>query len=139
MGHDWCMRGPYAVLWPCDPDSAASYPDLSGLGERSPPLCCAAVALSGAVLAHRADWSCASLPSVPDRLAHMLHHRWDLPRPLAVGIASPATTINAALAAERLAVDFAETAVLAVLPYAVTATDRARVREICRSTYAVPA
>ncbi len=127
------------MLWPCAPDSAASYPDLSGLGERSLPLFCAAVALPAPVLDQRADWSCASLPSVPDRLAHMLHHRWDLPRPLAVGIASPSQSISAALAAEGLSVDFAETAVLAVPQYAVTATDRARVREICRSTYVVAA
>ncbi|MCA8879844.1 MAG: hypothetical protein KDA73_07770 [Rhodobacteraceae bacterium] len=69
----------------------------------------------------------------------MLHHRWDLPRRLAVGFASPSQSISATLAAEGLAVAFAETAVLAVPRYAVTATDRAGVREICRSTCAVAA
>ncbi|WP_170311795.1 hypothetical protein [Sulfitobacter sabulilitoris] len=56
-----------------------------------------------------------------------------------MGIASPATTINAALAAEGLAVDLSETALLAVPLYTVTASDRARTLEVCRSTYAVTA
>ncbi len=142
MGHDWTMRGPWATMWPCDPDNAASYPDLSELGEQSLPLFCASVALSGAVLAGRVAWDCASLGAVSDRLRHLLVHRcgWDLPGGvLAVGIASPATTINAALAAEGLSVDLTETALLAVPLYTVTASDRARTLEVCRSTYAVAA
>lgn len=83
------------------------------------------------------------LPSVSDRLHHVLHHvpesRWDVPGVLAVGIASPATTINAALAAEGLAVDLTEAALIAVPLYAVTAKDRARAQEVCRSTYAAVA
>jgi len=65
--------------------------------------------------------------------------RWDVPGVLAVGIASPATTINAALAAEGLSVSLSETALLAVPLYTVTASDRARTLEVCRSTYAVAA
>ena len=58
-----------------------------------------------------------------------------VPGVLAVGIASPAITISAALAAEGLA----ETALIAVPLYAVTATDRARALEVCRNTYAAVA
>jgi len=56
-----------------------------------------------------------------------------------VGIASPATTINAALTAEGLVVSPSETALIAVPLYAVTAKDRARTLEVCRSTYAAVA
>ncbi|MBV7396492.1 hypothetical protein [Mameliella sediminis] len=91
----------------------------------------------------RLGWSCAALPAVSERLHHILHHvpesRWDVPGVLAVGIASPATTINAALAAEGLSVDLTENALLAVPLYTVTASDRARTLEVCRSTYAVAA
>ncbi|WP_227267782.1 hypothetical protein [Roseobacter weihaiensis] len=45
---------------------------------------------------------------------------------VAVGIASPATTINVVFAAEGLAVYPTETALIAVPLYTVTATDRAR-------------
>ncbi|WP_143064334.1 hypothetical protein [Aliiroseovarius sediminilitoris] len=69
----------------------------------------------------------------------MPESRWDVPRVLAVGIASPATTINAALAAEGLAVSLPETALTAVPLYTVTASDRARTLEVCRSTYALAA
>lgn len=133
---------PMACLWPVDP-AAADYPDLSGLGERQLPLYVAAQALAAPVMDQRLGWSCAALPAVSERLHHILHHvpesRWDVPRVVAVGIASPATTINAALAAEGLAVDLTETALIAVPLYAVTATDRARVQEVCRSTYALAA
>lgn len=43
------------------------------------------------------------------------------------------------LAAEGLAIDLTETAMLAVPLYTVTASDRARALEACRSTYAVAA
>ncbi len=84
---------PYACLWPVDP-AVAAYPDWSGLG--GAPI--------APVLAHRPacrpgdgskrlGWSCAALPAVSERLHHILHHmpesRWDVPRVLAVGIASP--------------------------------------------------
>lgn len=134
----WTHRGPYAVLWPVNP-AVASYPDLSGLGPRSLLLYAPAVALSAPVLDHRLGWSCEALPAASERLRHMLFHRWDLPRPLTVGIASPSQSVNAALAAEGLNVDLTETAVLAVPLYAITSKDRANVQEVCRSTYAVAA
>lgn len=92
----------------------------------------------------RLGWSCAVLPAVSERLRHVLHHvpnsRWDVPAGiLAVGIALPATKINAALAAEGLSVNLTETALIAVPLYTVTASDRARTLEVCRSTYAVAA
>ncbi|RKF16521.1 hypothetical protein D6850_02930 [Roseovarius spongiae] len=62
-----------------------------------------------------------------------------MPDALAVGIASPATTINAALSCEDLAVGLTETALIAVPLYTVTASDRARTLEVCRSTYAAVA
>lgn len=80
---------------------------------------------------------------ISERLHHILHHvpesRWNVPGVLAVGIASPATTINAALTAEGLAVALTETALIVVPLYTVTASDRARTLEVCRSTYAVAA
>ncbi|NVK47200.1 MAG: hypothetical protein HWE33_12925 [Rhodobacteraceae bacterium] len=101
------------------------------------------MALAAPVMDQRLGWSCAALPAVSERLRHVLHHvpesRWDVPRVLAVGIASPATTINAALAAEGLSVDLTETSLLAVPLYPVTASDRARTLDVCRSTYAVAA
>ena len=113
------------------------------LGERQLPLCVPTVALAAPVMDQRLGWSCAALPAVSERLHHILHHvpesRWDVPGVLPVGIASPATTINAALAAEGLAVDLTETALIAVPLYTVTASDRARTLEVCRSTYAVAA
>lgn len=115
------------------------HPDLSGLGPRSLPLYAPAVALSAPVLDHRLGWTCETLPAASERLRHMLFHRWDLARPLTVGIASPSQSINAALAAEGLNVDLTETAVLAVPLYAITSKDRANVQEVCRSTYAVAA
>lgn len=133
---------PYACLWPVDP-AVAAYPDWSGLGERQLPLCVPTVALAAPVMDQRLGWSCAALPAVSERLHHILHHvpesRWDVPRVLAVGIASPATTLNAALAAEGLAVSLSETALIAVPLYTVTASDRARTLEVCRSTYAAVA
>lgn len=63
----------------------------------------------------------------------------DVPSMLAVDIPSPAITINAALAAEGFSVDLTETALIAVPLYTVTASDRARALEVCRSTYAVAA
>ena len=132
----------YACLWPVDP-AAADYPDLSVLGERQMPLYVPTVALAVPVMDQRLGWSCEALPAVSERLHHILHHvpesRWDVPPSLAVGIASPATTINAALAAEGLVVDLTETALIAVPLYAVTAKDRARTLEVCRSTYAAVA
>jgi hypothetical protein len=140
--HGYVQVSPYACLWPLDP-AAADYPDLSVLGERQMPLYVATVALAAPVMDQRLGWSCAALPAVSERLHHVLHHvpesRWDVPGVLAVGIASPATTINAALAAEGLVVDLTETALIAVPLYAVTAKDRARTLEVCRSTYAAVA
>lgn len=140
--HGFVQVPPYACLWPVNP-AVASYPDLSGAGIRSMPLFCAPVALPAPVMDQRRGWSCEALPSVSDRLRHVLHHvpesQWDVPPCLAVGIASPATTINSALAAEGLAVDLTETALIAVPLYAVTAKDRARTLEVCRSTYAAVA
>lgn len=108
------------------------------------PLCVPTVAQAAPVMdQQRLCWSCAALPAVSERLHHILHHvpesRWDVPACLAVGIASPATTINAALAAEGLSVELTETALIAVPLYTVTASDRARTLEVCRSTYAVAA
>lgn len=56
-----------------------------------------------------------------------------------MGIASPETTIYAALAAESLVADLTETALIVVPLYTVTASDRARTLEVCRGTYAVAA
>lgn len=141
--HGYVQVPNYACLWPVDP-AVADYPDLSGLGERQMPLYVPTVALAVPVMDQRLGWSCAALPAVSERLHHLLYHvpesRWDVPAGvLAVGIASPATTINAALAAEGLAADLAETALLAVPLYAVTAKDRVRTLEVCRSTYAAVA
>ncbi|WP_158599029.1 hypothetical protein [Rhodophyticola porphyridii] len=141
--HGYVQVPNYACLWPVNP-AVADYPDLSGLGERQMPLYVPTVALAAPVMDQRLGWSCAALPAVSERLHHMLHHvpetRWDVPGDvLAVGIASPATTINAALAAEGLSVDLTEAALLAVPLYTVTASDRARTLEVCRSTYAVAA
>ncbi|MFD3192040.1 hypothetical protein ACFMPD_17525, partial [Sedimentitalea sp. HM32M-2] len=121
--HGYVQVPPYACLWPVDP-AFAVYPDWSGLGERQLPLCVSTVALAAPVMDQRLGWSCAALPAVSERLRNVLHHvpesRWDVPACLAVGIASPATTINAALAAEGLSVDLAETALIAVPLYIVT-------------------
>lgn len=126
---DFVMRGPYACLLPLAPSSPASTIDLpgGGLGERSMPLLCPSAALPEPVLAHRLEWSCESLPSVSERLHHMLNHRRLANTALAVGIVSPNDSIADALAAEGLA----ETAALAVPLYAVTASDRSRVRDVC--------
>ena len=141
--HGFVQVPPWACLWPVDP-AAADYPDLSGLGERQLPLFVPAQALSAPVMDQRLGWSCAALPSVSDRLHHVLHHvpeiRWDVPVGLlAVGIASPATTINAALAAEGLVLSLEETAVLFCPLYAVTSKDRSRAQEVCRASYALAA
>ncbi|MCB2095728.1 MAG: hypothetical protein KDE11_15100 [Rhodobacteraceae bacterium] len=140
--HGYVQVPPYACLWPVDP-AVAAYPDWSGLGERQLPLCVPTMAIAAPVMDQRLGWSCAALPAVSERLHHIPHHvpesRWDVPGVLAVGIASPATTINAALAAEGLSVDLTETALLAVPLYTVTASDRARALEVCRSTYAAVA
>ena len=120
---------PYAVLWPVNP-AVASYPDLSGAGIRSMPLFCASAALAAPVMDQRLGWSCEALPSVSDRLHHVLHHvsesRWDVPSVLAVGITSPSQSMNAALAAEGLVLSLEETAVLFCPLYAVTSKDRSR-------------
>lgn len=141
--HGFVQVPPYACLWPVDP-ALADYPDLSGLGERQMPLYLPTQALAAPVMDQRLGWSCAALPAVSERLHHVLHHvpesRWDVPAGvLAVGIASPATTINAALTAEGLNVLLSDQALVAVPLYAVTASDRARTLEVCRSTYAAVA
>jgi hypothetical protein len=107
------------------------------------PLLCAAVALPAPVLDQRLDWDCTGIGMVSDRLHHILHHvpesRWDVPRVVAVGITSPSQSMNAALAAEGLALDLAETAVLFCPLYAVTSKDRSRAQEVCRASYTVAA
>ncbi|MEP3025076.1 MAG: hypothetical protein ABJO71_04270 [Pseudoruegeria sp.] len=62
-----------------------------------------------------------------------------MPPYLAVGIAYPTTTVNAALVAEWLSMDLTETALIAVPLYAVTAKDRAHTLEVCRRTHATVA
>jgi hypothetical protein len=56
-----------------------------------------------------------------------------------VGITSPSQSMNAALAAEGLALDLTETAVLFCPLYAVTSKDRSRAQEVCRASYTVAA
>lgn len=103
----------------------------------------AAAALPAPVLDLRLDWDCTGIGSVSDRLHHILHHvpesGWDVPRVLAVGITSPSQSMNAALAAENLALSLAETAALFCLLYAVTSKDRSRTQEVCRASYALAA
>ena len=140
--HGFVQVPPYACCWPVNP-AAADYPDLSVLGERQLPLFVAAQALAAPVMDQRLGWSCEVLPSVSDRLHHVLHHvpesRWDVPSVLAVGITSPSQSMNAALAAEGLALELAETAVLFCPLYAVTSKDRSRAQEVCRASYALAA
>lgn len=103
---------------------------------------CRDVRIATPVMDQRLGCSVRPCQPFPDACTDILHHvpesRWDVPGVLAVGIASPATTINAALAAEGLSIDLTETALIAVPLYTVTASDRARTLEVCRSTY-VPA
>ncbi|MEO0387366.1 MAG: hypothetical protein AAF281_07520 [Pseudomonadota bacterium] len=91
----------------------------------------------------RLGWSCTALPAVSERLHHILRHvpesRWDVPRVVAVGITSPSQSMNAALAAEGLALDLTETAVLFCPLYAVTSKDRSRAQKVCRGSYALAA
>lgn len=62
-----------------------------------------------------------------------------LPRVVAVGITSPLQSMNAALAAEGLALDLTETTVFFCLLYAVTSKDRSRAQEVCRASCTVAA
>lgn len=107
-----CVQAPtVACLWPVDP-AVAAYPDWRSLGERQLFLCMPTGQLAAPVMDQRLGWSCAALPAVSERLHYFLHHvpesRRGVPGVLAVGIASPTTTINAALAAEGLSVDLTE-------------------------------
>lgn len=140
--HGYVQMPPYACLWPVDP-AVAVYPDWSGLGERQLPLCVPTGQLAAPVMDQRLGWSCAALPAVSERLHHILHHvpesRWDVPRVVGVGITSPLQSMNAALAAEGLALDLTETAVLFCPLYAVTSKDRSWAQEVCRVSYALAA
>ncbi len=62
-----------------------------------------------------------------------------MPRVVAVGITSPSQSMNAALAAEGLALDLTETAALFCPLYAVKSKDRSRAQEVCRASYALAA
>ena len=82
--------------------------------------------MAAPVMDLRPGWSRAARPAVSERLRHVLHpvreSRWDGPRVLAVDITSPSHSMNAALAAEGLALDLTETAVLFCPLYAVTSS-----------------
>lgn len=72
-------------------------------------------------------------------LYHVPISLWDVPRVVAVGITSPSQSMNAALAAEGLALDLTEAAVLFCSLFAVTSKDRSRAQEVCRASYGLAA